>query len=207
MIEINEVNFEQKLQILDCFVKIVSVDGLSCFCTNTAVINKIAINLTISPQQIELLFNDPINDIILFYFDRQNKQLELLAKNDQGFAFESSLTKKIKFLLKTKFELHHKNEQFTKNIFKYLLFPTNAILLIKIKAMESDFLWKQTLHNPADISYYTKRLSLGLVYSACIAKFLISNTNKDDMLNFCDKQIDLLVLTMQKIKNIKNKIF
>ena len=187
-----------KNDILQSFVEIVSAENISKISGGLDVINKIAIKLNTSPQYITLLFNNQAKDIINFYFENHNQSLIETINQNQTISDEKSLTNKIKAIFAKKIELLYCDKEFIKNISKYLAMPQNIILAIKINAQQSDNIWKASLHNPSDFSYYTKRLSLAVIYALVISKF-IKNDSLENILQFSNTAIDGYVKFMSKV--------
>ena len=171
---------QEKDLILQHFIEIVALDGI--FCTQT-LINKLSIMAKTTPQQIDLLFNEGVVDIVKYYFQTQNEQIEA------SFTACQSISQNIKTALHTKIEMLYKKPNFAKNLFKYLFLPHKAIVLTSVIASESNFLWGLHPVNFADFSYYTRRFSLGLIYSGVAVKIAFG-CDENSAINTCNKLLE-----------------
>ena len=86
---------------------------------------------------------------------------------------------------------------------KYLLRPGNILSSLKLLNDNSTFIWNLAGDNSNDISYYTKRGLLSIIYLSTLIYWL--NDNSEKMIatkSFISKSVDGVVDGVSKLKQL-----
>ena len=133
-------------------------------------------------------------DVISLIVEKWNDEV-LAEYNDDGLRFSGKIT----LLLKLKVKIALKNETLFTNLYSMCLSPKYIDVAYKITHLDVNFMLNVAGDKSADFSYYTKRLSLGAVYTSTM--FMAYRTqNFDKTEHFIDKRIKNIV-DFTKAKN------
>lgn len=194
---------DQKSKILNAFIEIATEDGFS-----NHIIDKVAIKADIAKEEILLIFNQGVFDILAFYFEGIKDKVETnftSLKQTLSHQELNSKTHLIKLVLSLYFEVLTKDSSFVKNLSCFLLRPKSLIFATKLDAEIVDFIWHLTDDNSKGFDFYTKRISLGIIFNLCKARFAAKGFNcKID--DFVSTSIDTHVKGVKLCKGLCKKI-
>jgi len=200
-------SLENKRNILSHFLQICSFDGWSEDTLNSAM--KLA---DIDQKFKNLIFENGCLDLIEFYIDEKNHQLQLAIDANPDFS-HFKIRQKIKFALYTTFNAEKSNQlalQRLRNFYfdyknltnvKYGLRPIS--LAFKHVMKISDFIWKAIDDKSTDFNFYTKRLTLAKII---LQTFNIFLKDKSPDLQKTKSFIDLQIEKVMQFEKFKFKI-
>ena len=194
---------DQKSKILSAFIEVATEDGFSHH-----IIDKVAIKADIAKEEILLIFNQGIFDILSFYFEGIKQKLETNFTSLKQHLSQEELHSKthlIKLVLSLYFEVLTKDSIFVKTLSCFLLRPKSLIFATKLDAEIVNFIWQLTGDNSKGFDFYTKRISLGIIFNLCKARFAAKgfNCNIDD---FVSTSIDTHIKGVKLCKGLCKKI-
>ena len=188
----NKTN-NNKLKFYKLIKKIVAINGWSENIIEIAKKNKDFKNINVM-----LLFPDGYREIIDFSLDQLNYEVE--NKVNKLNIINLPTGKRIKKILLIRFEILNNDLEFYKKTFNHLLIPNNFKLLNKNLYKTVDKIWYLAGDQSTDFNFYTKRLTLALIYINALMVFY--NKGFDKVENNLDKSL----LKISKIPKIKNKL-
>jgi len=193
-IKINAL-YKRRLELLNLSKDIVAKYGW-----NESLFKKISSHKKISHDELIILFPDGYIEMLKLSLDYLNHELENISS--QNDFIRIPIHKRIKKLIMIKIKLMHKNKDFYRRTFYFLLIPINYKLLIAHLYKSVDLMWYIAGDSSTDFNFYTKRMILSGVYSSVILHFI----NNENMYKTVQKLDDNL-LKISKISVIKEKIY
>jgi rpsU-divergently transcribed protein len=146
----------------------------------------IAILLKLNPLVIDVVFPNGLKDFNLFVIAEINNEFLELAKN---YPLEGKKGhEKLVGLLRLKIEVLKKYKVLIKEIMSEMLY--DPIEIGRCLWQAADQLWKIVQDRSIDFNYYTKRISLGFIYSKILLFFIQDNsTNNMDTEDYIIREI------------------
>tara|TARA_B100000700_G_C14735799_1_gene710617 strand:- start:148 stop:780 length:633 start_codon:yes stop_codon:yes gene_type:complete len=191
-IENNSLDYKKKLFILEDVKKIVTRKGWS------KDIFKNLSNKKIQSSEFVYLFPNGYIDLINFTLDEVNKSLENKVKKINIINFP--ISKRVKKILTLRLEIFDKDKIFYKKTFNHLLLSNNSKIMKKNLYNTVDNIWYLAGDNSTDFSFYTKRITLAVIYINALLVFY----NKD--LKNAEFNIDKNLKKISKIPKIKERL-
>ena len=189
-IEDNKV-YNKKLAILEQVKKIVIKKGWS-----EKILSEL-IKKEFTNSDLILCFNKEYINILNFSLDELNKVLETELNKTNIINFP--IHKRIKKILMKRLDLLNRDKIFYKKTFNHLILPQNLKIMKKNLYKTVDNMWYLAGDNSTDFNFYTKRLTLALIYvNALIVLF-----NKDYYQ--AELNIDKNLKKISKIPKFKNR--
>lgn len=186
---------EKKDKIFRKFFEILQTEKCSRFTFERA-----AFECEVEVAALDLFFPYGIKDIIDIYFAAKLSELA------QFNPYESiGIRKKIESSILHSFEILKNDRPQIIRIFKYLMLSQSCILLPKYLYRICDQIWKICGINDTGFSFYTRRISLGALYSACFLHFLKSGIS-DSLKSFVQSGVER-VSSIGKLKNKLTDLF
>ena len=187
----NNLNYRVKLNILKNAKKIVRKDGWS----NNLM--KKLINSTISTSDLAFFFPNGYTDVLNFSLDELNKSLQNNVKKINIINFP--ISKRIKKILSLRLAILNEDKTFYKKTFNHLLLPQNSKIMKKNLYKSVDDIWYLAGDNSTDFSFYTKRLSLAIIYINALFIFYKKNIEN------AEANIEKNLKIISKIPKIKDR--
>ncbi len=187
----NNLNYIAKLNILKNAKKIVRKDGWS-----NNLIKKL-INSSTSTSDLAFFFPNGYTDVLNFALDELNKSLQNNVKKINIINFP--ISKRIKKILSLRLEILNEDKTFYKKTFNHLLLPQNSKIMKKNLYKSVDDIWYLAGDNSTDFSFYTKRLSLAIIYVNALFIFYKKNIEN------AEANIEKNLKIISKIPKIKNR--
>ena len=140
-------------------------------------------------------------DVLKFIISKNNQKVE---KHYKSFNHDRlRMRDRIKTILELKFETNKHLKEALPEMLKYLLRPGNILSSLKLLNDNSTFIWNLAGDNSNDISYYTKRGLLSIIYLSTLIYWL--NDNSEKMIatkSFISKSVDGVVDGVSKLKQL-----
>ena len=155
-------------------------------------------NKNVKSEDLILLFPNGYKSLLNFSLEELNLEVENKIKKNNIINFP--LSKRIRKIILTRFELMDKNKKFYKRTFFYLILPHNSKIMKKNLYKTIDDIWYMAGDNSTDFSYYTKRIILSLIYVSAL--FVFYNKSIEETKINLDKNLNKI----SKIPKIKNKL-
>ena len=150
-----------------------------------------------SNSDLILCFNKEYINILNFSLDELNRVLENEINKTNIINFPTN--KKIKKILIKRLEILNKDKIFYKKTFNHLILPQNLKIMKKNLYKTVDNMWYLAGDNSTDFNFYTKRITLAVIYvNALIVLF-----NKD--YNQAELNIDKNLKKISKLPKLKNR--
>ncbi len=184
---------KRRLELLHLSINIITKHGWS-----ELLFKKISKNKKISYNELILMFPGGYEDMLKLSLDHLNYELE--KKCTQYHLIRLPMHKRIRKIILTKINLINKQKNFFRKTFYYLFVPGNYKLMISQLYKSVDIMWYIAGDSSIDFSFYTKRVILSGIYASIILHIL----NNDNMLE-TEKKLDVFLLQVSKIPQIKNK--
>ncbi len=150
-----------------------------------------------SNSDLILCFNKEYINILNFSLDELNRVLENEINKTNIINFPTN--KKIKKILIKRLEILNKDKIFYKKTFNHLILPQNLKIMKKNLYKTVDNMWYLAGDNSTDFNFYTKRITLAVIY----ANALIVLFNKD--YNQAELNIDKNLKKISKLPKLKNR--
>ena len=144
-----------------------------------------------------LCFNKEYINILNFSLDELNKVLENEINKTNIINFP--IHKRIKKILMKRLDILNRDKIFYKKTFNHLVLPQNLKIMKKNLYKTVDNMWYLAGDNSTDFNFYTKRLTLALIYVNALIVFF----NKD--YNQAELNIDKNLKKISKIPKFKNR--
>lgn len=177
--------YKQKCAIIPVFMKLAAFDGW-----NKATLVKSVKNLNLDKNYAEILFPDGINDFVEFFVDNLNANLAEEISKNKDFS-EKKISEKIEILVWERIKLLNKNKLAIKQLSYYLSLPNNYFIASNSVWKTVDSMWKIANDKSTDFNYYTKRLTLSLVYSSSLLYWLKDESDQSkDTEEFIKRRIE-----------------
>ncbi len=187
----NNSNYKKKLIVLESVKKIVREEGWS-----KNVLKKL-INNKLSSTDLVYLFPNGYLDLLKLALNEINNKLEDKIKKINIINFP--LSKRIKKILSIRMKILDDDKIFYKKTFNHLILPQNSKLM-KINLYKSiDTMWYLAGDNSTDFSFYTKRISLALIYVNALYVLFNRGVNEAEI------NIDKNLKKISKIPKIKDR--
>ena len=187
----NNKEYKKKLSILQNAKQYVAKDGWS-----KNLLNKL-INNQIKSSDLSYFFPNGYMDLLEFSLNDLNKSLENKISKINIINFPMS--KRIKKILTTRLEILNAEKDFYKKTFNHLTLPHNTKIMKRNLYKSIDNMWYLAGDNSTDFSFYTKRLTLALIYTNALFVFF----NKD--LEHAIINIDKNLKKISKIPKFKER--
>ena len=155
-------------------------------------------NKNVKSEDLILLFPNGYKSLLNFSLEELNLEVENKIKKNNIINFP--LSKRIRKIILTRFELMDENKKFYKRTFFYLILPHNSKIMKKNLYKTIDDIWYMAGDNSTDFSYYTKRIILSLIYVSAL--FVFYNKSIEETKINLDKNLNKI----SKIPKIKNKL-
>ena len=155
-------------------------------------------NKNVKSEDLILLFPNGYKSLLNFSLEELNLEVENKIKKNNIINFP--LSKRIRKIILTRFELMDENKKFYKRTFFYLILPHNSKIMKKNLYKTIDDIWYMAGDNSTDFSYYTKRIILSLIYISAL--FVFYNKSIEETKINLDKNLNKI----SKIPKIKNKL-
>ncbi len=157
--------------------------------------------LRISTSVLAKLFPSFEYDVLKFIIAQNNTQVE---KNYNSFNNSRLKTRdKIKTILELKFDSNEYLKKALPEMLKFLLRPGNLLMSIKMLHENSDFIWNLAGDKSNDLSFYSKRGLLSMVYLATLIYWLNDKSTKGiGTKNFISKSVDGIVDGVSRLKQL-----
>ncbi len=192
MIKVNKFSKKTKQKLLEAIINIVEINGWS-----SNVFQKLKNKNIIKISDLMINFPDEDKDLLIFVINELNYLME--KKINKRDIMNLPISKRIKRILITRFEILKNNKKFYKKTFNYLLLPKNIKLMKNNLYKSVDQMWYLAGDNSTDFNFYTKRLTLSFIYVNALFTFY-----KNDKSNVEDN-IDINLKKISKIPKLKNK--
>ncbi len=188
--EIN-LNYKKKQVLLENAKKIVRKNGWS-----NNVLKKL-INNQVTSSDLIYLFPSGYMDLLNFALEEINNSLENKVRKINIINFP--LSKRIKKILFLRIAILNNDRVFYKKTFNHLLLPHNSKTMKKNLYKSIDDIWYLAGDNSTDFSFYTKRITLTLIYINAL--FVLYNKNLQE----AELNIDKNLKKISKIPKLKDK--
>ncbi len=187
----DKIIIKKKEKVLQAAKKIISINGW-----NSDIFKKIEV-MGLNKNEIIILFPGGYKDLLIFSIKNLNKSLEKKIKNTN--IINLPISKRIKKILLTRFEIIESEKKFYQKTFNHLLLPQNLNLLKTMLYKSTDQMWYLAGDDSTDFNFYTKRLMLAIIYSNAL---IIYHKNG---INSAEKNIDKNLKKISKIPKIKER--
>ncbi len=207
-------SLENKLKILDNFLKIVAFEGWSKETLILAIKNS-----NIDEKLLPIIFENDILSLIEFLTHTRCQQLKKIVEKNQDFNSKKT-HEKISYLIFNILNLDKDNKIAIKRLINFYLDPKNLIPIkncdqclgsrplyqsLKEVYYVADFLWNICLDKSTDFNFYSKRMILAKILIRSTL-FYVDDTSENSVRtqNFINLQLSK-VLEFTKIKNSSKK--
>ncbi len=187
----NNNNYKKKLIILEKCKTLVKQYGWS-----EKIFQNLKQNKDINNDVI-LIFPNGYKSIINFALTELNLKVENEIRKSNLISLSTG--KRIKKILITKLKYLNKDKKFYKKTFNHLLLPQNSKEMKKNLYKTIDDMWYLAGDDSTDFSFYTKRLTLSVIYINCL--FVFYNKGLDD----AEANIDKNLKKISKIPKLKER--
>ncbi len=150
-----------------------------------------------SNSDLILCFNKNHIDILNFALDELNKILENEINKINIINFP--INKRIKKILMNRLDILDKDKIFYKKTFNHLMLPQNLKIMKKNLYKTVDSMWYLAGDNSTDFNFYTKRLTLAVIYVNALIVFFNNDYNK------AESNIDKNLKIISRIPKFKNR--
>ena len=182
----------KRLKILEFAKKIIRKDGWS-----KNILVKLN-NDKIKSSEITYLFPNGYIDLLHLSLNEINISLE--KQVDKLNIINFPISKRIKKILMKRFEIINKDKIFYKKTFNHLLLPHNSKTMKKSLYNSVDKMWYLAGDNSTDFSFYTKRITLAIIYTNAL--FILFNQSYDNV----EENIDRNLKRISKIPKLKDRL-
>jgi ubiquinone biosynthesis protein COQ9 len=146
----------------------------------------------------ELLFPGGIPDMLDLFFDLADRRMEEAASAER----DRSLSARVRAVIALRLAQNRQHKEAIRRALALMSLRRHARLAARCTARTVDAIWHAAGDRSADFSWYTKRVTLGAIYSATNLYWL-SDTSEDDAatLAFVDRRLrDLGVVHRMRSK-------
>lgn len=145
----------------------------------------------------------PADLVVQYSSDCDRKMAERLASEDLS---KLKIRERAIRAIRTRIDVAGEFKPAAKRAAAFLTFPLNAADAVQCLARTSDAIWVTMGDQSADFSWYTRRATMGAVYSACLV-YWFSDESEDnaDTQTFIEKRI-ADVMQFEKVKAQASKI-
>ena len=178
----NIKDYRKKLSILEDAKKIVVKDGWSKNLLKKLLSNKV------KSSDLTYYFPNGYIDIIELSLTELNKSLKTKIKKINIINFPTS--KRMKKILLVRLEILNNEKIFFKKTFNHLVLPQNTKIMKKNLYNSVDNMWYLAGDNSTDFSFYTKRLTLALIYINAL--FIFFNKDIEQATINIDKNLKMI---------------
>lgn len=145
----------------------------------------------LSKGEVDLLFPYGLFDICQKLWKIHLEEINFLIKKESGITIE------VKQAIMNSFTFLTPNKKAVIRITKFLLLPQNILFVPKFAWKFADAVWGGIEGGNSGFSYYTKRLSLSIIYSNCFIYFITSR-NHSRLYEVMEKQLSILFKLTKK---------
>ena len=184
-------NYKKKLKILETSKKIIIRDGWS------SNIFKQIICDDLNSDDLSYYFPNGYKDLLEFVLKKINTDLETKVKKINIINFP--LSKRIKKILLIRLELLNEDKIFYKKTFNHLMLPQNSKIMKKNLYKSIDNMWYLAGDTSTDFSFYTKRITLAVIYINSLFIFFNKDTKSAEL------NIERNLKNLSKIPKIKER--
>ena len=155
-------------------------------------------------EYCELLFPNQTHDIVLYYLDKINLDLEKEINSEE--LLKLKVRERIIYLIKTKLNLEIVTQNYIQKTISYLMMPNHIKDALEVLSESSNQMWILADDKSNDFSFYTKRFSLSVIYTKTLLYWIYDKSNNyNNSWNFLDKQISMLLGFGKIINKITKK--
>lgn len=174
----------QKKQILDAVLDHVMFDGWS-----DKAIKAAAKDLSLDPFILSELFPKGAIDLIAYFVENADDQMEAaLIEHD---ALSLKIRERITLAVRLRLEMYAPYREAVRNALTLMALPQNAPRGLKLTAGTVSRMWYATGDTSTDYNYYTKRLTLSVVYTSTLLYWLDDpSENSAKTWGFLDRRIE-----------------
>ncbi len=189
--KVNSTNYKKKINILEVAKKLVRQQGWS-----SDIIKKL-VNKNLTSSDLAYFFPNGYTDLINLALEEINESLEKKVKKMNIINF--TITKKIKKILYMRLEILNEDKIFYKKTFNHLLLPQNSKIMKKNLYNSINSMWYLAGDNSTDFNFYTKRITLAVIYVNAVFVFFNKDIQKANL------NIDNNLKKISKIPKIKDR--
>jgi ubiquinone biosynthesis protein COQ9 len=148
-------------------------------------------------QMAALYPRGPADLVVQYSSDCDRQMTERMAANDVS---QMKIRERAVLAVRTRIDVAGQYKMAAKRAAAFLTFPLNAADGVQCLARTSDAMWTAMGDKSADFSWYTRRATLGVVYSACLV-YWFSDESEDlaDTQAFIERRI-ADVMQFEKVK-------
>ncbi|MCP5322663.1 MAG: COQ9 family protein [Candidatus Paracaedibacteraceae bacterium] len=151
------------------------------------------VNEKISRLEFDLLFPYGAESLVTAH---QAFLKNLLLENIKQMPIELGVTGKIRWIVQQHFQNILKYSEAERAIPQVIHHPSIALKTPDYIAELTDIIWRTAGDHSIDMNYYTKRISLGVIYLATLSYWHQSHASIEEIMNFFDHRLeDLKKLT------------
>ena len=189
--KVNSTNYKKKINILEVAKKLVRQQGWS-----SDIIKKL-VNKNLTSSDLAYFFPNGYTDLINLALEEINESLEKKVKKMNIINF--TISKKIKKILYMRLEILNEDKIFYKKTFNHLLLPQNSKIMKKNLYNSINSMWYLAGDNSTDFNFYTKRITLAVIYVNAVFVFFNKDIQKANL------NIDNNLKKISKIPKIKDR--
>tara|TARA_B100001287_G_scaffold275650_2_gene283897 strand:- start:541 stop:1170 length:630 start_codon:yes stop_codon:yes gene_type:complete len=182
----------KRLKILESAKKIIRKDGWS-----KNILAKLN-NDKLKSSDITYLFPNGYIDLLNLSLNEINISLE--KQIDKINIINFPISKRIKKILMKRLEIINKDKIFYKKTIRHLLLPNNSQTMKNSLYNSVDKMWYLAGDNSTDFSFYTKRITLAIIYTNAL--FILFNQSYDNV----EENIDRNLKRISKIPKLKDRL-
>lgn len=151
------------------------------------------VNEKTSRLEFDLLFPYGSESLITEY---QTFLKDLLLENIKELPSELGVTAKIRWMIRQHFQNILKYSEAERAIPQVIHHPSVALKIPDYIGRLTDIIWRAAGDQSTDMNYYTKRISLGVIYLATLSYWHQSHASIEEIMSFFDHRLeDLKKLT------------
>lgn len=144
---------------------------------------------TISRLEFDVLFPNGIESLIAGY---HTYLLTLLSESISALPTDFGTTATIRWMIRTHFEHIIAHNEAEHAAISELYHPSLALHAPVYVGQLTEIIWRAAGDKSTDMNYYTKRMSLGVVYVATLMYWHTSNAPIEDVMQFFDARLENL---------------
>ena len=192
---------ELRDSLLQAALEHVAFDGWS-----TVTLKRTADDIGVDIGIVDLAFPGGVTEMIDLH--AQNCDLEMLAQAAKINIDKLKIREKITQLVKLRIETEVTYKEAAHRTISYLGLPQNHFKSLGFLYRTVDLMWKAISDPSTDFNFYTKRMTLGGVYTSTFLYWLGDESeNSEDTWDFLDRRIEN-VMQIEKLKaKYRNKGF
>jgi len=175
---------DEKKRLLEAVLPHVMFDGWS-----DVAIGHAAKDLGVDKFHFDRHFPDGARDLISFFVEDADEEMEqeLIRRDVAAMKIRNRITLAIRLRL----EIYAPHKDAIRKALTLMSLPQNAVLGLKLTEATVSRMWYATGDTSTDISYYTKRLTLGAVYTSTLLYWLSDGSEGHERSwEFLDRRIE-----------------